>query len=117
MNDSNLHIDPQGLVQPVKQADHLADPYNMKTPFTKTFDEPGDFGSYHAAAAWLMHEGYSCGSMCSGLPTAIIKGREIYIAKWKNLSGEERSKVDGTIEAPSFRNGPVTVTLKDRPAK
>jgi hypothetical protein len=73
-------------------------------------DNSGDFEALHAAQAWCRERGYSCGSMSNPLPIAIMFG-DFQIAKWKNLTIEEREACDGRIESQDFRAGPVKIAL------
>lgn len=78
---------------------------------TKTFTQTGAFQALMAAQDWLDQRGYSYGSQQRGAPTAIKKGDHI-IGKWRNLDASDRAVMDGTMEG-DFRNGPVTIKLKD----
>lgn len=82
---------------------------------TITFNNSGTFAAYHAACAWLKENGFSYGSMSGFLPTAIKRG-DWAIAKWKNLTAQERRDIDGTIEG-DFREGPVVVKLSEAATK
>lgn len=73
------------------------------------FDKEGTFEAYHEAIKWAYDNGYSYGSMCAPQPTALFKG-DCNIAKWKNLSKQERASVDGTITG-DYREGPVYITI------
>ena len=77
-----------------------------------TFDQSGDFVAVDLARVWLKDHGYSCGSMCMDMPIGILKGYW-RIAKWKNLTAKERTQLDGQLISKDFRNGPVTIQLKD----
>lgn len=78
------------------------------------FKNTGTFTAYWAAEKWCDDNGYSRGSMCAPMPTAIMKG-ECSIAKWKNLSNKERATVDGIITHAdhfySYREGDVKIIL------
>ena len=76
----------------------------------KTFREEGDFASVYKAEKYLKENGYSYGSMCGDEPIAIMKG-DVLIAKWKNLSTEERRKIDGIMTSEDFRGGSVVVEI------
>lgn len=80
----------------------------------KIFNQTGDFAALHAARAWVENQGYSCGSLCRDMPIGLLKG-EWTIAKWKNLTANERKQLDGQMTSSDFRNGPVIVTLKELP--
>jgi len=81
--------------------------------FTKTFTEPGTFQALYAAQKWLDENGYSYGPGSAMHPMPVLKG-DFIIAKWKNLTRKEIVQLDGKIDG-SFREGPVTVTLKAEP--
>ena len=76
------------------------------------FNAEGDFEAYRDAERFAHENGYSIGSMCSPLPTALIKG-DYNVAKWKNLTPAQRFVVDGMItsEGYRFREGPVKITI------
>lgn len=76
--------------------------------------EKDSFNAYNMAEMWLDGRGYSVGRMCSPEPTGVMLGDHT-IAKWNNLDPTEKAALDGTIEG-DFRNGPVTVRLKSKPA-
>ncbi|WCT73959.1 hypothetical protein PQ455_01620 [Sphingomonas naphthae] len=72
------------------------------------FRQPGDFAAIHAAEAALAEAGFSIGSMQKGSPRGLLLG-DISIAKWRNLSHQERRELHG--EMFGDRNGPVTVIV------
>lgn len=76
------------------------------------FNNVGDFEAINAAREWLHMNGYSYGSMCMDMPIGILKGKWL-IAKWRNLTGKERSQLDGQIISQDFREGPVVIQLKN----
>ncbi|GFM49014.1 hypothetical protein K5D38_04860 [Pseudomonas cichorii] len=82
--------------------------------FKKTFSNPGTFKALWAAQEWLQQNGYSYGSTCREMPIGILKG-DYVIAKWKNLTQQEISELDGDLQG-DMREGPITVTLKEVPA-
>jgi hypothetical protein len=75
----------------------------------KTFDQKGDFAACYAAESWLHESGYSAGSMQRGAPRGIMRG-DVLIAKWRNLSPQDRAALDGQMTG-DMRNGPVTVEI------
>jgi hypothetical protein len=76
------------------------------------FTQEGEFEAYHAACAWCEENGYSHGSMQRDAPIGILKGDWI-IAKWRNLSAEEREHLDGTITCiETFREAPIHIVIK-----
>ena len=70
--------------------------------------------AYRRAEQWAKENGYSVGSMCSPMPTALFKG-DFNVAKWRNLSGKEQKQVDGIITSDgvhgSYRSGPVRIII------
>ncbi|MDA3939618.1 MAG: hypothetical protein PF693_09945 [Spirochaetia bacterium] len=75
----------------------------------KVFDTKGTFKAKTAAEKWLTDNGYSFGSSCVYSPQAIKKGNW-NIAKWRNLTVEERKNIDGIITG-NGREGPITVEI------
>jgi len=75
------------------------------------FEDDKEFGAYHKAEKWCKDNGYSFGSSCSNSPTAVFKGEDHYVAKWRNLSPEEKNAVDGLITYSSMRSGPVKLDV------
>lgn len=73
------------------------------------FKSEETFGAYHEAEEYCKALGVSVGRMCHPLPTGLAKG-EFDIAKWKNLSAEDKTLLDGVIVG-DFREGPVKVYL------
>jgi hypothetical protein len=65
----------------------------------------------NAAREFCAGKGYSIGSLCGHDPVALILGKDILVAKWKNMTGREKAYVDGLITSPDFREGPVTVKI------
>jgi hypothetical protein len=85
----------------------------MEHQFEKVFEADGTpFGATWAAEKWLRENGYSYGPSCIGCPQAIIKG-DISIAKWRNLTSDEKRTVDGTLQAA--RDQRAVITLKATP--
>jgi hypothetical protein len=82
---------------------------DRKIKYELTFSKEGTFQSYYEATGWCSENGYSFGSMCGPLPIALMKG-DFISAKWKNLTTQERQKVDG-IMTGDFRNGEVTIII------
>lgn len=75
------------------------------------FDQVGTFAALYAAQDWCKANGISYGSSQAGAPTGLLRG-DFAISKWRNLSTSERAELDGTMTG-DFRNGPVTIDLKD----
>lgn len=78
---------------------------------TLRFSEVGDFAALYAAQAWCRNAGYSYGSTDITGRVALMRG-DVLIAKWHNLSAKERAECDGVMTG-DFRNGPVTINIKD----
>lgn len=70
----------------------------------RIFEHDGStaFDAYYKALAFLKTSGYSYGSMCGDEPIGIMKG-DYRIAKWKNLSKEDKKELDGIVISPDFR--------------
>ncbi len=78
---------------------------------THIFQSPDTFGALYAAEAWCKENGFSFGSTDVTGYVALKRG-EWAIAKWKNLTAKERAQCDG-IMSGDWRNGPITVSIKD----
>lgn len=86
----------------------------MRTP-KQVIEFPNDgttFGGYYAALEWCHQHNLSVGSMCYPQPTTLMRGA-VNIAKWKNLSDEEKAACDGTLtsDVGGFRSGTVKLSL------
>lgn len=75
-----------------------------------SFSVEGTFESYGKACEWCKENGYSYGSMCRDEPIALMKGDYI-IAKWRNLSEDERHNSDGLMLSSDFREASVRVII------
>ncbi len=82
----------------------------MSEPTKITFTKPGVFQALYEAEAWCRDNGFSKGSLCGSEPVALMRG-DVLIAKWRNLTKPERSRIHGTMTSPDFRNGPVTIEI------
>ncbi len=76
------------------------------------FNKQGTFEAYRAAQAWCKANGISVGQSSATGPSGLLFGEYDWIAKWRNLSPEERSELHGTMDG-NFREGPVVIDLKD----
>lgn len=76
------------------------------------FEKPGTFEAMHAAEAWCAANGLSVGQSCATGPTGLLFGKYDWIAKWRNLTPQERADLHGTMSG-DFREGPVIIELKD----
>ncbi len=80
------------------------------------FNNEGTFEALYAAEAWCKEHGLSYGQSCATGPTGLLFGKYDWIAKWRNLTQQERNELHGTMSG-DFREGPVTITLKDAAVK
>ena len=76
------------------------------------FDQKGEFQAFYSAQAWCKSNGISQGSMQRGSPIGLMHG-DVCISKWGNLTKAEQDECHGTMTSPSFRDGPVTINMKD----
>lgn len=83
--------------------------------YSKQFAEVGTFEALYACRRWLRDNGYSYGSTSATGPMPVLKG-DWSIAKWHNLTKSERRALDGYVDG-DFREGPLTLRLKDAPAE
>lgn len=69
----------------------------MTTEVTYEFQGDGsDFSALAEAEKWLRDHGFSVGSMQRGDPRGILFG-DWDIAKWRNLSDQDKKELDGTM--------------------
>lgn len=92
----------------------FVDKEKSKSHETKLFTQKGDFAAIHAAESYCKSKGFSVGRMDGDSPIALVKRSMNYIAKWHNLSHEDRESLDGIIESEDFREGPVKVTFYNK---
>ena len=76
------------------------------------FDQKGTWQAKEAAEAWCKENGISVGQSSADGPTGLLFGDYAWIAKWRNLTNQERADLHGTMEG-DFREGPVIIKLKD----
>lgn len=76
------------------------------------FNQTGTFQAMYAAEAWCRENGISVGQCCATGPTGLLFGKFDWIAKWRNLTQEEKAGLHGTMSG-NLRNGPVVIWLKD----
>ncbi|BBB29336.1 hypothetical protein [Neptunomonas japonica] len=82
--------------------------------FEKTFKGNGDtFSAKNEAEEWLSKNGYSYGSSCVCSPQGVMKGKDVYISKWRNMTKSEQKSMDGLLYAG--REGTARLTLKEEP--
>ncbi len=85
-----------------------------KLIYTRTIDfAPGKWGNYDCARHWMRGKGYSVGPMQKGAPVALMLGKGICIAKWRNLTSSERDQVDAIIVSNIEHtfDAPVTISI------
>ena len=85
-----------------------------KLPFRKEFPNTGeDFTGHRDAILFLGDLGYSFGSMQGDEPIGLLKMKSAVIAKWNNLSANDRKVLNGvlTFENGGPRNGTAVVLL------
>jgi len=79
------------------------------------FPANGTFMSYYEAERHLKDLGYSVGSMCRNEPIGFKHG-ELYVAKWYNLSKEDKENLDGVmLPEPDFREGSSIILFFNPP--
>lgn len=82
----------------------------IQKPLILEFYAEGTFESLYMANKWCNDNGYSYGSLCGHQPVCLLKG-DYGIAKWKNLTDEERDQCHGVMTSPDFREGIVTIKI------
>lgn len=76
------------------------------------FKQTGTWQAKEAAEAWCREHGISVGQSSADGPSGLLFGDYEWIAKWRNLTRQERNDLHGTMDG-DFREGPVVITLKD----
>jgi len=79
----------------------------------KTFDQPVTFEACWAAERWCKENGISVGPSCACWPQRGLLDGDYQIAKWRNLTAQERAQCHGTMTG-DMRNGPVHVSIVER---
>lgn len=77
--------------------------------YRHTFVATEDFAATREAEAWCKARGISVGTMQGPDPRGLLVG-DFFIAKWRNLSRDERAALHGTMTGDG-RNGPVHINL------
>lgn len=72
------------------------------------------FSGHYAAVQWCHEHGVSSGSMCGAAPIALMRG-DYLVAKWRNLSPQERRTAHGLMTSPNWRSGDVTIEMREEP--
>ncbi len=75
------------LGRPVLQEIDFFDSGNLETQ--------GRFHNLYAAQRWAREHGYAFGNTCAMSPIALMPAHYTWIAKWKNLTKQEREEVYG----------------------
>jgi hypothetical protein len=79
---------------------------------TETFPPAGTFQAFYAAEKRLKELGYTIGSMCRTEPIGFANADEVrYVAKWYNLSQDDKGQLDGVMASDDFREGGVTIVF------
>jgi hypothetical protein len=65
------------------------------------------------AQSWLETNGYSFGSSSVDGPAGVVKGTNIYIAKWRNMTKKERALMDGHLY--TSRESPARLIINQSP--
>jgi hypothetical protein len=76
------------------------------------FNQTGTWAALDAARSWCREHGISVGQSSATGPTGLLFGKFGWIAKWRNLTPDEREALHGTMDG-DFREGPVVIHLKD----
>ncbi|WP_321820912.1 MULTISPECIES: hypothetical protein [unclassified Burkholderia] len=76
------------------------------------FNQKGTWAALDAARRWCRENGISVGQSCASGPSGLLFGKIDWIAKWRNLTQDERDALHGTMSG-DFREGPVVIVLKD----
>lgn len=79
----------------------------LETSFTFLSDGES-FSAINTAEKFLKDAGFSVGSMERNSPIGIVKGLYI-IAKWSNLTEDDKKMLNGVITSNDFRDGDVTI--------
>lgn len=86
----------------------------MNTDKKLTFQNDGNtFSALYLAQKWLRENKISAGSLCGDMPVALIRGEDVLVAKWRNLTAKEKAQADGYMESKDFRAGEVTIEMKN----
>ena len=75
----------------------------------------GTFGAFYASEKYLKEMGYCVGSMCGKEPIGFMHNFD-YVAKWTNLSREDKAQLDGVIiPNEEFREGGAVILFFNPP--
>jgi hypothetical protein len=75
------------------------------------FNQSGTWAALDAARSWCHENRISVGQSCATGPSGLLFGK-FWIAKWRNLTQDERNALHGTMSG-DFREGPVVIILND----
>lgn len=84
----------------------------LNFPYDPLNDDP--WNALGDATQWCSDNDYSVAPMCGPEPIGIMKG-DVEIAKWRNLTSEERKGCDGIIVPDGggkFRNNSCTIKFR-----
>lgn len=83
---------------------------------TMVFDGSRDFEAFGKANEWCRLNDVAVGATERDAPIGLMYGRDEYaIGKWRNLSANEKSALDGRMTGDR-RHGPITIRIKQRRA-
>jgi hypothetical protein len=79
---------------------------------TETFPPAGTFQAFYNAENRLKELGYTTGSMCRHEPIGFADADKCdYVAKWYNLSQDDKGQLDGVMVSDDFREGGATLVF------
>jgi hypothetical protein len=79
---------------------------------TETFLPAGTFQAFYNAENRLKELGYTTGSMCRHEPIGFADADKCdYVAKWYNLSQDDKGQLDGVMVSDDFREGGATLVF------
>jgi hypothetical protein len=77
--------------------------------FEMTFTSPVEWGAKNDAESWLTHQGFSIAPSCASGTRGVMLGK-MKIAKWRNLTADERARLHGRLDGDT-RRGPLRLVL------
>jgi hypothetical protein len=97
----------------IKELNERLGRYNKKSKefFGAPVVETNTFKAITEARKYVENLGYNVGSMQSSAPMGISKKYQGYISKWRNMTSNEHSMLDGYIISNDMRNGNVEVVI------
>lgn len=89
---------------------------NRPVIWSREYPASGTFSAYYAASGFLKELGYQVGSMCRNSPIGFADDEVCgYVAKWDNISIEDRVRLDGVIISDDFREGSCRILFFTTP--